>query len=510
MYYALSMSFSLNGNGQGQGRAAAKVAAKPALSSPLVDANSPADSQVSFKTCEGMKLTGVPANFTRLTAVFEIYGGNAVLRVSEVLEQFEISLHGQVVYAGKAVIHHLVSLGSKLLCEVTLAESDWRISGGQLPKNPKAIAAEFTLFFQDWQKLYKLSPEFKVVVVDIQTFLHNLQLWLHQIELQIHALPSGQAEAEKQVLEAIGKTTTPILDRMFEKFEQAARSISPQSHAAHSAFAKRMLHSLLLCSPFLHRTFTKPLGYAGDYEMVNMLQRNPFEGNSLFAKIVNLWFWEQPPAEAHRNRLLFLERRVGEEAMRLARGGKTLRVFNFACGPAVEIQHFLQNSPLASRVSFLLADFNQETLDYARRQFRAVRGFDLVEGAFKFQKKSVQQLLKESDKIAAAAKDAGQQYDLVYCAGLFDYLSDRTCRELMNAFYNFVAPGGVLLATNVDASNPRRPTMDMIMEWHLIYRDPKGFMTLCPDGAAAEDCSIVADATGVNIFLECRKPDHGR
>jgi extracellular factor (EF) 3-hydroxypalmitic acid methyl ester biosynthesis protein len=79
----------------------------------------------------------------------------------------------------------------------------------------------------------------------------------------------------------------------------------------------------------------------------------------------------------------------------------------------------------------------------------------------------------------------------------------------MNAFYNLVAPGGVLIATNVDASNPRRPTMDMIMEWHLVYRNAGDFVKLCPDDISAEDCSVVADATGVNIFLECRKPENG-
>ena len=352
-------------------------------------------------------------------------------------------------------------------------------------------------------------PEFKVVVVDIQTFLHNLQLWLNQVELQVRAVAGSQPQFENRVLTAIGKTTTPILNRMFEKFEYVAEQVHPDSHAAHSAFAKRILHSLLLCSPFLHRTFTKPLGYAGDYEMVNMLNRNPFEGGTLFAKIVNLWFWEQPPAEAHRNRLIYLAKRIEEEAVRLIGARRRLRVFNFACGPAVEVQEFLKRSLLARQVDFLLADFNQETLDYSRSQFRAIQGFSSAEKAFKFQKKSVQQLLKESDRIAAAAKDSSLQYDFVYCAGLFDYLTDRTCKELMNAFYNFVAPGGVLLVTNVDSSNPRRPTMDMIMEWHLIYRNAEEFRGLRPDQASPEDCTVVSDPTGVNIYMECRKPLNG-
>ena len=70
------------------------------------------------------------------------------------------------------------------------------------------------------------------------------------------------------------------------------------------------------------------------------------------------------------------------ETLRQMRRGKKLRVFNFACGPAVEIQEFLRRSPLASNAEFCLADFNQETLDYARRQFQAIRGFSSAKNAF--------------------------------------------------------------------------------------------------------------------------------
>ena len=97
-------------------------------------------------------------------------------------------------------------------------------------------------------------------------------------------------------------------------------------------------------------------------------------------------------------------------------------------------------------------------------------------------------------------------YDLVYCAGLFDYLSDRICKKLMSIFYELVAPGGLLVATNVDAANPSRNWMEYVVEWHLVYRDRRILETLRPDTARPEDVAIKHDVTGVNIFIEVRKP----
>src|SRR5437588_3873172 len=99
---------------------------------------------------------------------------------------------------------------------------------------------------------------------------------------------------------------------------------------------KRQLHPCILCSPFAYRTFYKPLGYAGDYEVVNMMARSPYEGSSLFAKIVNLWFIEQRPAEAHRNRIDSLVQKQFEETARVAGLNRTARIFSLGCGPAIE------------------------------------------------------------------------------------------------------------------------------------------------------------------------------
>ena len=114
--------------------------------------------------------------------------------------------------------------------------------------------------------------------------------------------------------------------------------------------------------------------------------------------------------------------------------------------------------------------------------------------------------MKESAR-AGAGFEVGS-YDFVYCAGLFDYLSDRICRRLLEVFYELLAPGGLLVATNVDISNPSRNWMEYVVDWHLVYRSQEGFLKLAPDKADPAACTVKADPTGVNIYLEVRKPDN--
>jgi extracellular factor (EF) 3-hydroxypalmitic acid methyl ester biosynthesis protein len=293
----------------------------------------------------------------------------------------------------------------------------------------------------------------------------------------------------------------PSINALFARFEEAADQVVPELLPFHRTYAKRQLHPLVLCSPFAYRTFHKPLGYAGDYEMVNMILRDPVEGGSLFAKSVNVWFLMQAPAAAHRNRIRHLTRRLIEETRQRQKLGQAMRVFDLGCGPAAEVQQFLSDDPISDHASFTLLDFNDETLTYTdnilkdlKRRFGRRTEIELI-------KKSVHQLLKEEGK--ATTNQA--RFDFIYCAGIFDYLSDRICKRLMNIFYAMLKPGGLLIGTNVDASNPARNGMEYLLEWHLIYRSQAQLRALFPDDAPAGSARIGSDETGLNHFIEVRK-----
>jgi extracellular factor (EF) 3-hydroxypalmitic acid methyl ester biosynthesis protein len=342
-------------------------------------------------------------------------------------------------------------------------------------------------------------------VANIESFLTDLRLWLGQIELGVR-LPKvkNALQAENAVALELSHYTTPAITTMFEAFERAAAKIEDELKPAHSAFVKRQLHSLLLTSPFLLRTFQKPLGYAGDYEMVNMIVRDPCEGESLFAKIVNLWFLAQAPAEAHRNRITYLTDRITEVALQAMAQGRKARVLSLGCGPAGEVQRFLKEKHFADHVEFTLLDFSEETLNYTRSIMEKIKHDHQRMTPCHYVKKSVLQIFKEAG--SDGKRSPKGQYDFVYCAGLFDYLSDAFCHRLSEILYSWVLPGGLFVSTNVADCNPRRLTMEYIMEWVLIYRSGAELAVLKPLAVADGDYVVTSDVTSVNVYFEARKP----
>jgi len=460
-------------------------------------------SVVSFTTSQGVEHRATLLKLTHFEVSFELFGPNCPLRTSEVLQDFKILAQDRAIYSGQAVVMSLVNIGTVVACEAAL-QGAW-IDGGLLSPGmrPGGLEAEFQTFLGRWEKLYKIRPEYKLLVADLHTFMTDLRLWLDQLELSIRSLPSGdRLQTEHQVVGELAKATTPALAYFFEQFERTAAQIDPGARVAHAAFCRRQLHPLLMASPFMHRIYIKPLGYAGDYEMVNMILRDPCEGASIFAKVLNVFILSQVPAIAHRNRVSYLGKILIQETIRATALGHNARILNLGCGPAKEVENFLVDAEISNAAEFELLDFDEQTLLHLKQKLEALKHRHSRRTRLSIIKRSVQQVLKQIGKPRAG----GQEYDLIYCAGLFDYLNDRTCKSLLGFFYESLAPGGLLVATNVEKQNPIRNIMEYLFEWHLIYRSGSEFERLAPDQSTGDAISVMAEPSGGNLFLEVRKP----
>ncbi|MGH7951845.1 MAG: class I SAM-dependent methyltransferase, partial [Limisphaerales bacterium] len=218
---------------------------------------------------------------------------------------------------------------------------------------------------------------------------------------------------------------------------------------------------------------------------------------------INVYALQLPPIVAHRNRIQYLQKKLAKESLRVMVRGKDARVFNIGCGPAQEVQRFLAEDELANHTHFTLADFDNETITHTTRILNELQVLHERKGKIKVIRRPVQQIIREAEKIFEYPRC--DQHDLIYCAGLFDYLTDQVCAKLVEIFYEMLLPGGLLIVTNVD-EHPAKQQMECFLEWHLVHRDEEMMRTFIPPKVILQNVSITREQTGVNIFLEIRKP----
>ncbi len=461
------------------------------------------ESVIACRNSQGAAVKGSLLRLTRYSVVFEIYSPYSIIQLSEVLRGFQIYLGNRMVYEGRAVVSSLVNTGILLVCEASLDEAWIDIDFLDRRRGQHQLRDQFESFIEEWKRIHTVLDGFKVVVADLQTLFVGLQQWLSQVELGLRSVSTGsRRELEHEVFDQI---EAGILDRaasLLQRFESIAEEVPGDQVSIHKTYVRRQIHPVVLCAPFVYRSFEKPLGYAGDYEIVNMMLRDPYEGSSLFAKALNYVFLEAPPVQAHRNRIAYLEQTLEVEVARVQSSGKRAAIYNLGCGPAQEVEHFVERSPAADFADFTLLDFNRETVEYVRSRLVPLLQRRERNTRIEVVERSVHQILK--DAADPAAQPAGRRWDVIYCAGLFDYLSERVCARLLEVFYRQLNPGGLIVATNVSRSNPSRRWMEFVVEWNLVYRNEREFLDLvAPERRGS--ASVRSDSTGVNLFLEIRK-----
>jgi extracellular factor (EF) 3-hydroxypalmitic acid methyl ester biosynthesis protein len=460
------------------------------------------DSIVMFRNSQGRDGRGTLLHITRSNVVFEVYNPYSIVQISEVMQTVKIVRGERRIYQGRAMVNNIVTTGLMTIVSASLIDA-WSDLEGLTPG--KGLQFETERFVHDWRAGHQLSPEYQLIVSTIRGFLGELSRWLEEAEAGMLE-PDIQDEQAVSLAEAfyrdIQSPVAPEVEDLFIRFEQEASRVPEDQVMAHKAFARRELHPLTMCSPFVHRSYTKPLGYAGDFEMVNMmLGESATRAASTYARIVDAFHIQTAAPEAHRNRIDMLEKRLDAEAKRVHQLERPFSVLNVGCGPAVEVQRFIRQNAISAFADLSLMDFNDETLKHAETKVREAMATSGHQPVLRIVHKSIDDLLKESHRQETAPATT---YDMVYCAGLFDYFSDRVCRQLLSRFYAWTRPGGLVSATNVHSHNPNRHLMEHILEWHLVYRDEMGFSKLAPAGSQP---SVESDPTGVNIFLDLRKAE---
>ncbi|MGZ3182438.1 MAG: SAM-dependent methyltransferase [Telluria sp.] len=452
------------------------------------------DPVVSFRNTQGEAVRGTIVNLQRTSLVMEIYNPYSIVQVSEVLSELTVRMGTRPAYVGKAVVISLVNTGLTAVVSVTLIDQ-WR-ELLELPLAPGSVGSEARTFVAGWSERFRIRRDYQLLVNEARAFLADVSRWVEQVDLS-DALPKIDGRLRSDVFYELA---TPLMQKAqgyFTALEGECAQIEEELNSAHRAFAQAALHPLIMRAPFVFRTFTKPLGYAGDYQMVNQMIDDPRQGPTTYFQIVNTAFLQAAAAQAHRNRIDILVAFLKRQADLARQHGRPFRVLNVGCGPAIEIQRFIRDYPDPQFISFELVDFSAETLEWTRTTLLDIAARLGKQVQITCTHDSVHHLLKRR----TGAETESRDFDAAYCAGLFDYLSDKVCSRLTEYFASRTRAAGTVLVTNVHARNPERLfVMGHLLEWYLIYRDEQGLEQVLPRDAASR--RVYVDDTGVNVFAE--------
>src|SRR2546425_7745073 len=186
-----------------------------------------ADTLVTCQNHQGFEIRATLVRITRHLAVFEIYNSQLVLRLSEVLSDFRVLVGGRPVYLGRAVVTSIVHAGTLLVCEASLEDSWIETEAFISLSEPAHLREGFESFMRQWEKTYRILPDYKLLIADMHSYLSDLRLWLDQVELGVRSAPSGdRLQFGREAIIELSKPVLPGLNALFGEFEDLSGQIS--------------------------------------------------------------------------------------------------------------------------------------------------------------------------------------------------------------------------------------------------------------------------------------------
>lgn len=215
------------------------------------------------------------------------------------------------------------------------------------------------------------------------------------------------------------------------------------------------INDLLQQDPFTNWSVTKPRGYAGDAVLMDLVYGHP-SVQSLIAETSDLGrsifsFTSNAPTSAgSRERRDILARQVDDVASTRAGDAEVLSI---AAGHLREAE---KSVALAEKrlKRWVAVDQDPISIGTIHRDY-AQTGVEAIDG-------SVKGILGDRYRLG--------EFDLIYAAGLYDYLSQKVAVSLTRKCMQMLKPGGTFLFANYHVDTPDEGYMEAFMQWSLILR----------------------------------------
>jgi extracellular factor (EF) 3-hydroxypalmitic acid methyl ester biosynthesis protein len=421
-------------------------------------------------------------------------------------DQIELSLclHSEVIYEGPARVARTeigprgarigvgLSTGFLDLPEITRRDDEKRLER-EFREGPDGVA--------------RLVPEpYKQQVSRAAHFLSHYKRVLGKQEARCRETGRGDEAIDDLAVRAYEAICEPWWDINVECSRAAVQCLGARDVlVASKEFTEALVTPLVLDSTIGYRAYFKPLGYAGDYQVMLSFYANAYEGSSALGKVIHKFYVDRHPmGRGVRTRKDLLVKYMWDEHDRFFAMNPEVRVFrvvSLGCGPAREVSEYISRKRTwDGKVAWTLIDQEEEALSVAYRESRREIGRWGSSANLNLLNLSFVQLLSEGIPL----EEPGSQH-FMYSAGLFDYLRESRAMTLLSGLYELLAPGGLLAIGNALAPNEFYWNMEFLVDWTLFYRTKDEMLklaSLLPNSAEVE---VVPEPSGGYYFLLIRK-----
>ena len=303
---------------------------------------------------------------------------------------------------------------------------------------------------------------------------------------------SAQAQASNEMDEELYQQVKRSLDGFSQDLEHLAVSLSGRPELAEHiwGYIFKEIFPYFMRSRFAERAYFKPKGYAGDFLMMEAIYRNVPEGDGILGLMIDRYCLDCSPPRAVRGRRRMLADLIEKHARNIMGRRDSIGIMNLACGSNRELFDFIKRFPESHLLDCLCIDADAEALEYTSRYVNV------------FRHKARIRLMQENVvkwALGRVRHNFGLQ-DIIYSAGLTDYLDRRLFTTLVKRSWEYLRPGGVLIISNFSKANPNKAWMDHIFQWKLIYRDEADLRALFRDTPFGGEIEILSEPEKVNLF----------
>jgi extracellular factor (EF) 3-hydroxypalmitic acid methyl ester biosynthesis protein len=212
----------------------------------------------------------------------------------------------------------------------------------------------------------------------------------------------------------------------------------------------RLQYGFLHEDPYTQDAYRKPRGYAGDAATLDFVYRyRSAEGATSLGQELFAISTDVPMSRAVRTRCIHLSEIITDSLQR--HPGATIA--SIACGYMRELH--LVPPGLLHRARVFGVDQDARTVHELTTLYPHLRTTPIC--------LPIRRLV--SGEVAIP------QADLIYAAGLYDYLDDQVAAKLTACLLRQLRPGGKLVIANLTSQNEERAFMEVVMNWWLVYRD---------------------------------------